>query len=41
MKFNKNKERLIQLKDDVENFNKKTMEKDYESSFPNMENDTS
>jgi hypothetical protein len=28
-------------KDDVENFNKKTIEKDYESSFPNMENDTS
>ena len=27
-------------KDDVENFNKKTIEKDYESSFPNMENNT-
>jgi|TARA_Y100000294_G_scaffold80540_1_gene75680 hypothetical protein len=27
-------------KDDVENFNKKTIEKDYESSFPKTENDT-
>ena len=28
-------------KDEVENFNKKTMEKDYESSFHKVENDTS
>ena len=27
--------------DEVENSNKKMIEKDYESSFPNMENDTS
>tara|TARA_B100001750_G_scaffold169788_1_gene138199 strand:- start:63 stop:368 length:306 start_codon:yes stop_codon:yes gene_type:complete len=27
--------------DEVENFNKKTMEKDYESSFPKMKNNTS
>ena len=27
--------------DKVENFNKKTMEKDYESSFPQVENDVS
>ena len=27
--------------DEIENSNKKMMEKDYESSFPNMENDTS
>ena len=27
--------------DEIENSNKKMMEKDYESSFPNMENNTS
>jgi len=27
--------------DEIENSNKKMIEKDYESSFPNMENDTS
>ena len=27
--------------DEIENSNKKMMEKDYESSFPNMKNDTS
>ena len=26
--------------DEVEDFNKKTVEKDYESSFPQMKNDT-
>ena len=30
-----------QEEDEIENSNKKMIEKDYESSFPNMENDTS